>query len=462
MRFRLIPVLLGVLLVPAAQAMTVISMPDAALLDQANGVVRGLVVSAGPAPDNADATQYLVHVLEVLKGTVPPSIDLRVPGSYDSRRRGGLIVPGAPRFSLGESVLLFVSPAAAGSYVPTQLPLGAFHEITRADGSKVVLRDLSGVKQLGTAETPLLRDMELFSSWIRNRGAGVDSANDYWAPSTANDTATQANFTTLQNPGELPSRWFEFDGGNNVSFFANQSGQANLSGGGFAEFQQGLSAWNNDPGSNVHYNYGGTNNKSGGLRTGDGVNTILFNDPNGEISDTFDCTTGGVVATGGFRADGGSHNSHGTNFQAIEEADIVINNGVGCFLSHDNGATAAEVFAHETGHTLGLGHSCGDTMIGPLTDCSTASAAADDALMRAFPHDDARGASLRADDRAGIAFLYPNSSSGGSGGTGGTAGGSGGGGDGGGGGGGALDLFAALVMMSLLLRARFRGRRARV
>ncbi|HEX7182374.1 MAG TPA: matrixin family metalloprotease, partial [Thermoanaerobaculia bacterium] len=50
---------------------------------------------------------------------------------------------------------------------------------------------------------------------------------------------------------------------------------------------------------------------------------------------------------------------------------------------------AEELFAHELGHTLGIDHS-----------------EVDEALMRPYIHNDGRGASLRADDRAALAALY--------------------------------------------------------
>jgi hypothetical protein len=47
-------------------------------------------------------------------------------------------------------------------------------------------------------------------------------------------------------------------------------------------------------------------------------------------------------------------------------------------------------------------HSCGDA---PVDDCTTPEL--DDALMRAFIHDDGRGAPLGVHDKRAICVLYP-------------------------------------------------------
>jgi hypothetical protein len=70
---------------------------------------------------------------------------------------------------------------------------------------------------------------------------------------------------------------------------------------------------------------------------------------------------------------------------------VVTNDGAGCLLSDPS--IAAQVFAHELGHSLGLAHS-----LDP------------DALMAPKPHLDGRGARLSIDDRNAISQLYGDGS----------------------------------------------------
>src|SRR3712207_8201720 len=55
-------------------------------------------------------------------------------------------------------------------------------------------------------------------------------------------------------------------------------------------------------------------------------------------------------------AQSGTRTWRGQAYHEILEAEVVTNNGSECFF-RGNPAGAAEVFAHELGHTLGLGHS---------------------------------------------------------------------------------------------------------
>ncbi|HVT36529.1 MAG TPA: hypothetical protein VHE37_13155, partial [Nevskiaceae bacterium] len=162
-------------------------------------------------------------------------------------------------------------------------------------------------------------------------------------------------------------------------------------------------AWNNDAGSTVHYVYAGTTTASGGLNQSDGVNTVLFNDPDNDIAGAFDCFNGGVLAYSSYRTRG-TRSFNGGTYAVIVEVDTVVQDGASCVLANHGNRDAAELLTHELGHTLGLGHSCGDSglvacVLGSLLDLAT---------MRPYIHADGRGAVLGDDDRAGIDFLYPS------------------------------------------------------
>jgi hypothetical protein len=205
----------------------------------------------------------------------------------------------------------------------------------------------------------------------------------------------------------LNLRWPDFGNGDSVEFRADPAGQPDVDGGGFAEIQQALAAWTNDPGSNINLTYGGftEEGQTGGFTFFDGVNTFLFDDPNnnGTFGGPFNCAFGGVLAIGGpwFDPDV-QHFYNGVPYITIQGGDVITNENVGCFLSQDGGKVAAEVFAHENGHTLGFAHSCGDGNSGPCAPGSDA----DTALMRAFAHNDGRGAAIFDDDRAAARALY--------------------------------------------------------
>jgi uncharacterized membrane protein YgcG len=196
---------------------------------------------------------------------------------------------------------------------------------------------------------------------------------------------------------------------------------------------------------------------TGDLNNPDGVNKILFNDPTNFIGGIFDCVTGGIAGYGGWRS-GAAVTQNGATWQPITEGDVVIRNGAGCLLSANAGANATELFAHELGHTLGLGHPCGD----PDEAACVAGTPQDQALMRPILHADGRGADLGSDDLAGIAYLYPLNAGSNSGsaqsGSGDTSGSGTGSGSGSGGGGGSFGPWVgAMLALAWLIRHARRG-----
>lgn len=377
-----------------ASATSVLPIRDSSLADQAAVIAEGTVTWTGPAAGiSRPATEYRLRVERLIKGEVRGgSLVMRVPGGVAADGRE-LKIWGAPELRVGERALLFLAANRDGTYGALHLALGTFHEL-RAEGRRLAVRDLSEVYEVEAAESSEgVRDLERFGNWLADRAAGVEREADYFVAPPKMGVAWEA-FSYI---GGIKHRWLEFDRGEDVPWRAHAGGQVGLPGGGFAEFQAALQAWNDDPGSNVRYVYDGTTTATGGFDHQDGINAILFQDVNDDAPGSFSCPTPGrgegVLAIGGVWAE------RGPAPRPVQEGDIVINDNAICWFI--SGKRAEQVYGHELGHTLGLGHSCGSAE----QPCQSGSDKSE-ALMRASAHNDERGAQLGSDDRAGIASLY--------------------------------------------------------
>ncbi len=393
-------VVFGAVLCQPLAATTYMMMSDAALTDRAGAVADVTVVGVEPAPFSGPvATDYLVEVNRVLKGNLSGStVVVRVPGGQGANGLN-LKIWGSPQFYEGERALLFLIPGEDGAYRILHLMLGAFHERETIGKQKVLVRELSEAHQVGASGADPVRNLDKFAEWVTDRGLGVQRKADYVASGPAAALAELPRKFVLLAAREdgVNIRWFRFDSGGTVNWEVFQGGQPGLSlQDTVGAFQTALKTWTDDPTTNIRYNYLGTTGIDKGLTEPDNANTILFNDPYAgqqgrEVMGFFDCLSGGVIAIGGPWFFSSTRPFGGKPYHEAVEADIVTNDGTDC-LFHDNRAVAEEVFTHELGHTLGLGHS-----------------QTRDATMFANVHNDGRGSRLHADDRAGLNTLYnPN------------------------------------------------------
>jgi PKD repeat protein len=409
------PACVLMLLASAASATTIVLPNDDQLIRKSPVIVEGIVISSMSVMRGEGIwTETKLAVDRTLKGDATGELTIReVGGEIDGRITK---VFGSPVYEPGERVMAFLTPTPRGDYQTIDLFVGKFSEERAANGRRFLVRDdnAGDVLLLDSSLQPvetknMQRDATAFESYVTDRVDGRDGVKSYGVAnpvierggtaSAMGSRVIKPQFTLIQEGTVY--RWSAFDSGGNAKWYSNGT-QSGYTGGGVNEIQTAMNAWNSYTAAKINYAYSGTTATSGGLSGPNGVNEILFNDPKGEISGTFNPQTGGVVGMGGFNGVSGSMNWTGPftadaahtsqTYQAfiITEGNLTIQDGVmpSAGISSNE---LAEIVAHEFGHTLGFGHS---------TDGS--------ALM--YPSVTGLGPSLRADDQVAARWLYPNGS----------------------------------------------------
>lgn len=408
---------------------------DRELLSKSQLVVVGTVVASEPATGSEPATDWSFEVSSSLKGSLPGStIVVRQLGGLSPDGGSHLVVLGAAPLTVGDEFILFLEEHTSGTYRVMDFALGAFWRVT---GQDIAMRSLAGSTETTRPDDPdaqdrirshLPRRFSEFAQWLSAQATAdalpADQAAqrqtvpaNYFIEASDQIVGVTAGFNLTRSPAGNPPigcpqnagspiRWQQFDNGQQVLIFANQAGQLGVPGGGFTEIQQAIATWAAVGNTTTNLVYGGTTPTTTAIAGQDGLNSISFEDPNNQIPGTFTNNPNGTVMLALLWFDCGIlHPFLGGIAHTLLEAGIVSQDGSGSFFF--NAINFLEVAAHEIGHALGIGHSCGDFATNP---CEGNEA---QALMNAIVHDDGRGAQLNSDDRAALRALYGSASAGG-------------------------------------------------
>ena len=402
--------LLALLSVGVSQATTFTMIADEELANQAEVIIQAVVLAREPSPiPSPPSTDYFVQVERVLKGYVAGStVVVRLAGGVGPDGVG-LRVWGSPQFHQGERVLLFLVPQADGTYGVLHLMLGVFHEI-QVGGRRLAVRDLSEALE-ALSEWDLLsqgpvasldppRRWDAFARWLaelETAGQRSPAYLDLEPVADIQDNGPRSELLLEPCTG-LGFRWFEFNRRRPISWKLNLGPfQGLLSP---PTLAIALEVWEMATAGRLQLAMDGTTTSRSGFSAEDGLNTVLFDDPEEWLVGHYDCQAGGVLAVSAVWFDSGRDqqcrlskvgkkaNAGTRTYLKISSADIVTNDGAGCFLVGDR-ARLLEVLAHEFGHTLGLTHA--DEV---------------EALMFGVAHDDGRGAALDAWDQRAINQIY--------------------------------------------------------
>jgi len=379
---------------PTGASASLRAISDDALARSSAAAVQGRVVDVTAAWDADVDSIYTYVTLEVQQAWGLDGSPARVV----VKQLGGLVgdtafvVGGQARFDLGEEVLVFldvrprdrtlsVAGLEQGKWLLTGAsdPAAAFaREVRGIDQVAVVARDFRAAADLAALAA-------LAGTRVRATGAVLAPAVPAATPA-GGDGHAGANFTLL-NPS-TPARWHQGDTGTPVYVDTQTGGHPQFAGGGLTQLARAAAAWTGV----------GSLNLQMGVPRGprcfanaevDGRLSVTYGDPCGEIADASN-----TLAIGGaYFTSAGQRVVNGVNYWSIIKG-MVITDNVPSKYSWMSTGCYEDMITHELGHAVGFGHtSASGAVMYPSISGTCGSRTT--------------GLPLQADDRAGVAAVYP-------------------------------------------------------
>ena len=303
----------------------------------------------------------------VFAGPVLPGDELlvEVEGGISAGR--GWLVEGAPRFRSGSTYVLFLRATRDGIWKPMALSLGLLVE-RATDAGQRFLSPLPEVARLDvlTPADPAARwgrgsfgrdeflrhlDFVLEGRDAWSLSANLESAEE--AGEAARGDGAGGNFECefFETNAGSPYRWTAFDSHGAATVQIAASSETPLPFGGVQLVSSALNHWVDVASTRINLRFGGiaTTTPSCTVELDTERNTILFEDPCGDLTALRDCE--GVLAIGGPLV-AGTHQFDGSTWGTITGWVMVVNDGAHCLDELD----FERMLAHELGHGLGFRH----------------------------------------------------------------------------------------------------------
>ncbi|MGC8917325.1 MAG: hypothetical protein ACP5NF_10150, partial [Thermoanaerobaculum sp.] len=281
------------------------------------------------------------RVLEAVKGSVPETLEVEVPGGSFGERTWS--VPGFPKFQLGEVYLLFLDMTPRGTWVPKVASYGILRRVLGTDGSHLLtpLDEEAGLETFPRADGILPETPEVYGelkllAHIKDVLAGKARwdrrqvvAPRQVVPLKARSFAPPGACTYITSPyPRWPYNTPSPPG--TVVMYAQDTGDPSYPNA-FTAVASAIAMWMGIPGTSLSLAYGGPVAytlpcTSGQDTPGPDDPVVVFNDPCGDIADP-PCP--GVLAFGGPWWSG-THTFDGMSWGSIVSWFVVVNNGAGC------------------------------------------------------------------------------------------------------------------------------------